>query len=82
MAKSAYDRVMELKRAQQQAEQRATSPLKVAQKMLREWLGAHQMGGVIDPMLGADLVRRVEAIVIAERADMANKGDQVKENVR
>lgn len=68
MSKSAYDRAMELKLAKRQAEQRAMSPQKVGQLLLREWLGSHGVGGVIDPMLAADLVRRVESAIKAERA--------------
>jgi ABC-type branched-subunit amino acid transport system substrate-binding protein len=67
---TAYDRVMALKLAQEQAKQRDLTPEKVAQKLLREWLGAQGFGAAIDPMAGADLVRRVEAVVIAERAGL------------
>lgn len=67
---TAYERVAALKLAQDQAKQRDLSPLKVAQKLLRDWLGAQGMGAVIDPMAGADLVKRIEAAVIAERVGL------------
>lgn len=65
---TAYDRVMDLKRARQQAAQRVMSPEKVARNVLREWLGAQGFGAVIEPFAAADLVRRIEAVVAAERA--------------
>lgn len=70
MKQTAYDRVMALKLAEQQAAQRAMSPQKVGQKLLREWCGkAHGFGVVIDPFAAAALVRLVEAAIVAERAN-------------
>lgn len=74
----AYQRVMAIKLAQQQAEQRKLTPQKVGQKLLREWLGAQGFGGAIDPMAGADLVRRIEAVVVAERGSTSQKAGDGK----
>ena len=63
----AYKRVAAMKLVQEQAKQCLSSPEKVGQKVLREWLGAQGFGAAIDPMAGADLVRRIEAVVVAER---------------
>jgi hypothetical protein len=66
---TAYDRAMALRLAEQQREQRATAPRKIAQKLLREWCGkAAGWGAAIDPMAAARLVEMVEAVVVAERA--------------
>lgn len=48
-----------------QARQRAMTPIKVAQKLFRDWAGANL--AVLDIPLAADLVKRVEAIIKAER---------------
>ena len=66
---SAYDKAMALKLAQKQAEQRAITPRKVAQNLLREWCGrASGFGASIDVMAAGRLVELVEAVVVAERA--------------
>lgn len=66
---TAYDKVMALKLAERQREQRAMPPRKIAQKLLREWCGrAAGWGGVLDPMAAARLVELVEAAIAAERS--------------
>lgn len=71
MKQSAYDKCIAMKLAEQQAAQRAMSPQKVGQKLLREWCGkAHGFGVVLDPFAAAGLVRLVEAAIVAERADI------------
>ncbi len=68
MSETAYDRAMGTKIAIQHSEQRATSPKKVAQKLVRDWCGrASGFGIAIDPMDAARLAELVEMIVIAER---------------
>jgi hypothetical protein len=49
-----------------QARQRATSPLKVAQTLLRELCGSNLT--YLDPDFAAEIVTRVERAIIAERA--------------
>ena len=66
---SAYERAVAAKLAEKQAEQRAMSPLKVAQRFLREWCGRQGFGGVLSPDAAASLVNELERLVIAERAD-------------
>jgi hypothetical protein len=69
MSEEAYRKVMAQKLAERQRAQRAMTPKKIAQTLLREWLGrASGFGAVIDPFAGARLVELVEAIVVAERA--------------
>lgn len=65
---NAYDRVMALKLAEQQRIQRGMSPQKVGQKLLRDFCGRQGFGAVMSPDHAASLVRLVEAIVVAERA--------------
>lgn len=62
---TAYDRVVALKRVQDQEKQRAMSPLKVGQKIFGEWARSH--GTAVDVCMAADLVKRIEAAIIAER---------------
>lgn len=40
-------------------------PIKVGQKIFREWCAAH--GACVDVAMAADLVRRIEAAIIEER---------------
>lgn len=64
---TAYDRIVARKLAEKQARQRAMPPKKVAQVLLREWLGKQGFGGVMDPFAAASLVEFVEAAIAAER---------------
>lgn len=74
MTETAYDRVVKQKLVIAQAEQRAMPPIKIGQKILREWCGSHQ--AVMDPSMAADLVKRVEAAIVAERAALTTgKGE-------
>lgn len=50
-----------------QAQQRTLKPLKVAQKLFQDWAASHL--AVFDPEMAADLVKRVEWAIVAERAD-------------
>jgi hypothetical protein len=41
-------------------------PIKIAQKIFRDWCAYH--GAVVDVPMAADLVKRIEAAIVAERA--------------
>ncbi len=48
-----------------QVRQQAMKPLKIAQKIFRDWCGSNMV--VMDAMPAADLVKRIEAAIVAER---------------
>lgn len=73
MSEEAYKRVSAMKLLLKQTEQCLATPQKVAQRVLREWLGAQGFGAAIEPMAGADLVRRIEAVVVAERVGACDR---------
>jgi hypothetical protein len=64
---NAYERAVAARLAEKQAEQRALSPLKVAQRFLREWCGRQGFGAALSPDAAASLVTMIEALVEAER---------------
>lgn len=72
MSTAAYDRAMAQRTAVQQQEQRAMAPAKVAQGLFRDWCGVH--GTVVEIGMAADLVRRIEAVIVAERASLPSTG--------
>lgn len=43
----------------------AMKPIKVGQKIFREWCA--EFGAVVDVEMAANLVKRIEAVIIAER---------------
>lgn len=46
--------------------QNSLTPIKVGQKIFREWCA--EFGAVVDVHMAADLVKRIEAAIVTERA--------------
>lgn len=53
--------------------QTSLTPIKVGQKIFREW--CVEFGAVVDVHMAADLVKRIEAAIIAERAGSTQPND-------
>lgn len=62
---TAYDSAMAKRKTERQRTQRSTSPVKVAQGILREWCMGQ--GLLLDPVSAAALVGHIEAAIVAER---------------
>lgn len=70
MTETAYDRAMKQKLVIAQAEQRALKPIKIGQKIFGEW--CQSFGAMIDVNMAADLVKRIEAAIVAERSALSS----------
>lgn len=57
-----------------QTQQRAMKPGNVAQKIFQDWIGSHM--SFLDPVLAADLVKRIERAIIAERANSSSTAEK------